>query len=102
MTATFLVAAPDQPGLVARLAGFFYGLRLNILDASNHTDLYAEGGSARFFMRIVVDLQSLSGTRRALEEGFAELVKALGASWSVGYSDEVPRMAILVTKEPSC
>ena len=38
-SATFLVSAPDQPGLVARLAGFFYGAGLNIVDASNHTDL---------------------------------------------------------------
>ena len=51
--ATFLVAAPDQPGLVARLAGFFYGAGLNIVDASNHTDPEADGGP-RFFMRLVV------------------------------------------------
>ena len=54
--ATFLVAAPDQPGLVARLAGFFYGAGLNIVDAKNHTDPDAEGGP-RFFMRLVVDLR---------------------------------------------
>jgi formyltetrahydrofolate deformylase len=41
--ATFLVAASDQPGLVARLAGFFYGAGLNIVDASNHTDPFADG-----------------------------------------------------------
>ncbi|MBS2022429.1 MAG: formyltetrahydrofolate deformylase, partial [Deltaproteobacteria bacterium] len=38
VSATFLVAAPDAPGLVARLAGFFYTLRLNIIDATNHSD----------------------------------------------------------------
>ncbi|MBT9559048.1 MAG: formyltetrahydrofolate deformylase, partial [Myxococcales bacterium] len=30
-TATFLLSAPDQPGLVARFAGFFFELGLNIL-----------------------------------------------------------------------
>ena len=50
--ATFLFAAPDRPGHVAKLAGFFYELGLNIVDASNHTDPHAETGP-RFYMRIV-------------------------------------------------
>jgi formyltetrahydrofolate deformylase len=110
--ATFLVAAPDQPGLVARLAGFFYGAGLNIVDASNHTDPDAEGGP-RFFMRLVVDLGGLaspaalaalggSATRSALETSFGDLCDALSASWSVGHDDHVQRVAILVTKDPAC
>ncbi len=110
--ATLLVSAPDQPGLVARLAGFFYELGLNIVDASNHTDTFAEGGP-RFAMRIVVDLAGLalpkaqaglggSATRRALEERFGALVDALAGRWSVGYDDDKPRVAVLVTKEASC
>ena len=112
LLATFLVAAPDQPGLVARLAGFFYGAGLNIVDAGNHTDPWADGGP-RFFMRLVVDLGGLSSpaavgalggsaTRSALEAAFGELATALSASWSVGYADRIPRLAILVTKDPAC
>lgn len=112
ITATFLVAAPDQPGLVARLSGFFYEHALNILDASNHTDVHAEQG-ARFSMRLVVDLTGLatpeaakrlggSTGRKALEASIAELASSLGATWSVGYSDVLPRVALLVTKDPTC
>src|SRR5438477_1680203 len=110
--ATFLCAARDQPGLVARLAGFFYEHQLNIVDASNHTDPLADGGP-RFFMRLVVDLAGLgtpaagaalggSASRRALEQSFASLVDGLGGTWSVGYEDVVPKVALLVTKESSC
>jgi formyltetrahydrofolate deformylase len=110
--ATFLCAARDQPGLVARLAGFFYERQLNIVDASNHTDPLADGG-ARFFMRLVVDLAGLgtpgagaalggSASRRTLEQAFASLVDGLGGTWSVGYDDVVPKVALLVTKESSC
>jgi formyltetrahydrofolate deformylase len=98
--AIFLVAARDQVGLVARLAGFFAGRGFNIVDAGNHTDPYVEGGS-RFYMRLVVDLGERD-ERRALEAAFAELVGGLGGTWSVGYSDVIARVAIVVTKEPAC
>ena len=112
LAATFLVAAPDQPGLVARLAGFFYDAGLNIVDAGNHTDPWADGGP-RFFMRLVVDLAGLSSqralaalggsaTRGALEARFGELAAALSAAWSVRYADHVPRVAVLVTRDPAC
>jgi formyltetrahydrofolate deformylase len=112
LLATFLVAAPDQPGLVARLAGFFFQAGLNIVDAGNHTDPDADGGP-RFFMRLVVDLAGLasppavtalggSATRSALEASFGDLCAALSATWSVGYGDHVPKVAILVTRDPAC
>src|SRR5579863_8634709 len=105
--ATVLVSASDEPGLVARLAGFFYEVGLNIVDSSNHTDSFAEGGP-RFAMRLVVDLDALgavkaqerlggSATRAALEARFGELVRGLGGTWSIGYDDVRPRVAILVT-----
>ncbi len=112
MHATFLVAAPDQPGLVARLAGFFYNANLSIVDASNHTDTHVEG-TPRFFMRMVVDVSGLSSpaagaalggssTRAALESAFGDLATSLSANWSVRYSDNVQRVAVLVTKEAAC
>jgi formyltetrahydrofolate deformylase len=109
-----LVSAPDQPGLVARLSGFFFRLGLNIVDASNHTEAsFVAGNGERFFMRIVVDLAGLgapraqtelgdSATRRALEEAFGNLVKELNGTWSVGYDDVKARVALLVTKDPAC
>lgn len=110
--ATFLVAAPDQAGLVARLAGFFYQAGLNIVDASNHTDVYVEEG-ARFYLRMVVDVSGLSApaasealggssSRGALERSFGDLAATLSATWSVRYSDKVQRVAILCTKDPAC
>ena len=110
--ASFLVTAPDQSGLVARLSGFFYALGLNILDASNHTDVHGDAGP-RFFMRLVVDLGGIasplaadrlggSADRKTLERNFAELAETLSATWSIGYSDVLPRVAILVTKDPTC
>jgi formyltetrahydrofolate deformylase len=74
---TFLVAAPDQVGLVARLAGFFAERGLNIVDASNHTDGFAAGGP-RFFMRLVVDLGERE--KGEIARAFDELARALGGA----------------------
>ena len=95
--ATFLITAPDQPGLVARLAGFFYERGLNIVDAGQHSDQEPKS----FFMRLVIELAP--GTdRAALEGGFGAVCGALAARWSVGYSDLRARVAILVTREAGC
>ena len=109
--ATFSLSAPDQPGLVARFAGFFYDLGLNIVDSSNHTSTDAGG---RFYMRLVIDLGGLTSpkalaklgeggtSRRALEGSFEALTRELGATWRVGYSDMPEKIALLVTKESAC
>ncbi len=110
--ATILFSSPDRPGLVARLSGFFFDLGLNILEASNYTDLYGERGP-RFYMRLVVDLAGLdkadpaklggSVTRSAMEAAFTERVaKPLEGEWSIGYDDHIARVAVMVTKDPTC
>ncbi len=98
--ATFLVSAPDQPGLVARLAGFFYARGLNIIDSSTHSDPWAAGGP-RFFLRLAVVLDA-GNAREELEQSFAALVTTLAGTWSAGYSDRLSRVTILVTREPAC
>ncbi|MGD0678887.1 MAG: formyltetrahydrofolate deformylase [Polyangiaceae bacterium] len=110
--ATFLITASDQPGLVARLAGFFAELGLNIVDASNHSSVELSG-TPRFYMRIEVDLDGLtrpaaharlgeSVSRRSLEEAFGRLAHELGATWSVRYADSIAKVALLVTREATC
>ena len=99
--ATFLFSARDQPGLVARLAGFFYDRALNIVDGSDHVEP-GEAGSARFFTRLVVELDDPRLARDAIEHAFGELAGTLDSTWSVGYSDRASRIAILVTKESAC
>jgi formyltetrahydrofolate deformylase len=99
--ATILFAGPDRPGLVARLSGFFAERSLNILEASNYTDLHGER-APRFYMRLVVDLGTAT-TRATMETSFAtEIATPLSGEWSIGYDDRVARIAIMVTKDPTC
>ena len=96
-----MFAARDQPGLVARLAGFFYELALNIVDGSDHVEA-GDADSARFFIRQVVELDDSRLARGAIEAAFGELAAKLDGTWSVGYSDRAARVAVLVTKESAC
>jgi formyltetrahydrofolate deformylase len=105
--ATFLFATRDQPGLVARVATFFYERNLNIVEAANCSDAHG-GGDARFFLRMSVDIAGhrpeadQGPTRRQLEDDFDAMAGDLRATWSVGYTDVVARVAVLVTRENSC
>jgi formyltetrahydrofolate deformylase len=94
----FLIQCPDRKGLVSRISTFFYQRSFNILHCQQYTDLQTN----QYFMRIKLDLEGLSTSRRTLEEEFAEFGEQFQLSWSVHYSDFIPRVAILVSKTSHC
>jgi formyltetrahydrofolate deformylase len=63
---------------------------------------------------VVVDLTNLastqatamlggSATRSSMEAAFDEkIAKPAGGQWSIGYADHVARIAVMVTKDPTC
>ena len=104
---TFLLATRDQPGLVAQVSSFFYDRKINIVEAVSCSDAHSERGP-RFFLRMSVDLADFgagaepAAYRLVLEKDFDGMASRLHATWSVGYSDPLARVAILVTREDSC
>ena len=96
--ATLLVSCPDRKGLVAALGQLLYGHGVNILDASQHTDLEA----GQFFQRIHMDLRELHTDRIALEGGIAEVAQRFSMHWKLAYADHTRRVAIMVSKQDHC
>ncbi len=94
----FLIQCSDRKGLVSSISTFFYERGFNILNCQQHTDTRTR----QYFMRIVLDLDSLTMARRTLEEEFSEFARAFDLVWSVHYPDYVQRVAILVTKASHC
>ena len=94
----FLIQCPDQKGLVSRISTFFYERGFNIVHCQQHTDLAAN----RFYMRVKLDLGTLSMARAALEREFDTFAKGLCLAWQVHYGDQVQRVAILVSKTAHC
>ena len=94
----FLIDCPDQKGLVSRISTFFYERGFNILHCQQYTNIKEN----HYFMRLELDLAGLATSRKQLEEEFDGITRALNIRWSVHYSDQKQRVAILVTKAPHC
>jgi len=94
----FQIQCPDQKGLVSQISTFFYQRGLNVLECKEHVDIFQN----QYFMRIKMDLAGLNSSKKDLEREFQEFSKGLELHWTVHYSDQLPRLAILVTKAPHC
>lgn len=94
----FLVQCPDQKGLVSQISTFFYDRGFNILNCQEHVDV----NQNQYFMRIKLDMGDMKTSRKDLEKEFQLFGDPLGLHWSVFYSNQLFRVALLVTKAPHC
>jgi len=96
--ARLLLSAPDRPGLVAAIANFIYQNGGDVTAADQHTD----EEEAMFFQRVEFRLDGFRLSRPELEAALAEIARPLGMHFSVRYSDEVRKVAVLVSRQPHC
>ena len=96
--ALFLIKSEDRKGLLATISDFFYTRGFNVLRCQQYTDLHEN----KYYMRIKLDLADFNVTRAELERNFNELAENLDLTWSIQYSDRVPRVAIMVSKTSHC
>ena len=93
-----LLHGPDQPGLVARTAGWIHQRGGNVLHADQHLDR----DENVFFQRV----EWLPASNHSIEEemgSFRELVAGeLGMQVRLARSDQRPRVALMVTKADHC
>ena len=98
-----LLWGPDQPGLVARVAGWIYERGGNILHADQHRDMEA----GVFFQRIEWEPRPAAGPPRppsaaAEAPSFLGFAASLGMTARIASSLDRPRVAIFVSKEDHC
>jgi formyltetrahydrofolate deformylase len=96
--ARLLLSAPDRPGLVAAVADFVYRHGGDVTQADQHND--EEEGM--FFQRVEFRLGGMALSRVQLAEAFAEVAGPLEMRWSLRYSDEERRVAVLVSRQAHC
>ncbi len=98
VTATLLLSCQDRKGLVAGVADFICRNGGNIVHADQHTD--SEEGV--FVQRVEWDMAEFGVPRHELRTAFQPIADSFGMTWSLHFSDDVARFAILVSKEAHC
>jgi formyltetrahydrofolate deformylase len=98
VTAVLLLSCADQKGLVAAVSDFLYRHDGNIIHADQHTD--REEGI--FLQRVEWELRGFAIAREAIAEAFRPIAERFQMAWSLRFSDEVPRVALFVSKLPHC
>lgn len=98
LSATLLITSPDRKGLVAEVTAFIARHNGNILQLDQHVDT----DTSTFFMRVVWDLTGFDIAQEQIDARFAEIGRRLDMTWELHFSDDVPRMAVFVSKEGHC
>lgn len=98
-SAILLIHCPDRRGIVAKVTRFLYDHGGNIHYLSQHVDREEEV----FFMRVEWALEGFTLPRERIASTFREKVgDGLDMRFELHYSDDVPRMAVFVSKLPHC
>jgi formyltetrahydrofolate deformylase len=98
ITATLLISCHDQRGLVASVSDFLFRNDGNIIHADQHTD----NEESVFLQRVEFELAGFKIGRDDVATAFAPIAEKFGMSWSLRFSDYVPRVAIFASKLPHC
>ena len=98
LTATLLISCRDQRGLVASVSDFLFRNDGNIIHADQHTDKE----ESVFLQRVEWELAGFRIQRDDIAEAFATVADQFGMTWSLRFSDYVPRVAIFTSKLPHC
>ena len=96
--AVLLISCPDRKGLVALISDFVYRNNGNILHADEHSD--AEAGL--FLMRVEWDLRGFDLPKEQVARAFEPLARQLDLRWELRFSDQVPKTAVLASKQDHC
>ena len=88
----------DRCGLVARISDFVFRNGGNFLHFDQHTDIQA----GVFLARAEWELNGFQIPRERIAECFQGIAFECGMQFELIFSDQVPRIAILVSKLPRC
>jgi formyltetrahydrofolate deformylase len=98
-SAILLIHCPDQKGIVLAVTDFIFKNRGNVVYLDQHVDFEKK----MFFMRIEWDLHEFNIPGDKIGEFFdVMLAKPYRMKWTLHFSDDVPRMAVFVSKLPHC
>ncbi|MCK9343500.1 MAG: formyltetrahydrofolate deformylase [Massilibacteroides sp.] len=98
-TAKLLLHCPDRPGLLSEITNFITVNKGNIV----YLDQYVDRTENIFYMRIEWQLTNFLIPRNKINDYIETLyAQKYNMSFRLNFSDQIPRMAIFVSKMPHC
>ena len=94
----FKIVCPDRPGLVSLLTSWISNYGGNIKHSDHHTDQEA----GLFLSRIEWNSCNASLNRDEIYKAFEKIAAEVNGKFNVNYSDEIPNVAIFVSKQNHC
>jgi len=94
----FKIVCPDRPGLVSLLTSWISNYGGNIKHSDHHTDQDA----GLFLSRIEWNSNNASFKRDEIYKEFEKIAYEVNGKFNVNYSDEIPNVAIFVSKQNHC
>ncbi|WP_321287086.1 formyltetrahydrofolate deformylase [uncultured Sunxiuqinia sp.] len=98
-TAILLIHCPDKQGILATVTEFLNKNNGNIINLDQHVDRIEK----IFYMRVEWELDDFAIPSKKIGEYFDTLIGSkLEMNWKIYFSEDVPRMAIFVSKMSHC
>ena len=94
----FKIVCPDRPGLVSILTTWISNYGGNIKHSDHHTDQDA----GLFLSRIEWNSKNKYFNREEIYNEFKKIAAEVNGKFNVNYSDEIPNVAIFVSKQNHC
>jgi formyltetrahydrofolate deformylase len=98
-TAILLIHCPDKQGILATVTEFLNKNHGNIIYLDQHVDHQER----IFYMRVEWELNGFAIPQEKIGEYFEILIaRPLEMNWRLYFTDDIPRMALFVSKMPHC
>ncbi len=94
----FKIVCPDRPGLVSKLTSWIANYGGNIKHSDHHTDQDA----GLFLSRIEWNSIHTTINRKDIYDKFQKIAVDINGKFNINYSDEIPNVAIFVSKQNHC
>ncbi len=94
----FKIVCPDRPGLVSKLTSWISDYGGNIKHSDHHTDQDA----GLFLSRIEWNSIHSIINRKEIFDKFQKIAFDINGKFNINYSDEIPNVAIFVSKQNHC
>ncbi len=94
----FRIVCPDSSGLVSKLTSWIFNYGGNIVHSDHHTDKDA----CLFLSRIEWQLKDKVIDKEEINREFKVIADSINGFFKINYSDEIPNVAIFVSKQNHC